>query len=88
MQPFHFSQAVLSKKLGKKRFACISVKNISVSTVMILSFSDRWVWANRADPDLSSLFAIPFASFIRNTLRFGLDLCFNFRSITAKFLGV
>ena len=45
-------------------------------------FSDRYVWANSADPDQiaprgavwsgSSLFAFPFASFWWNKLRFGL----------------
>ena len=45
-------------------------------------FLDTWVWAISADPDKtapriavwsgSPLFAIPFASFWRNTQRFGL----------------
>ena len=49
-------------------------------------FSGRLVWANSADPDQtaprgavwsgSSLFAVPFASFWHNTLRFGLFVPF------------
>ena len=49
---------------------------------MTLCFSDRWVWANSADPDQTAprgavwsgsfMFAISFASFRQNTLRFGL----------------
>ena len=54
-------------------------------------FLDRWVWANSADPDQTtvwsgtSLFAIPFASFWQNTLRFGLFV-WTLGSLQQKFL--
>ena len=64
-----------------------------IGTVMILIFrTDRSGQTVQTQIRLllaeSLLFAIPFASFQQNTLRFGLFLCLNFRLITAKFSGV
>ena len=46
----------------------------SVTTVMILSFSDRQVWATSADPDQTAdqrLDGLPFRLHLLNTLLYG-----------------